>query len=68
MLAALTGARRCDEAAVVHWTQETAYLPISQARLQREGRRSKVGHPSALHVAHEFPALRVQRSAELRLK
>src|SRR5438477_4676847 len=39
----------CDEAALVHWTQETADLPSweqAHARIQQEGRRSNVNHPS----------------------
>jgi hypothetical protein len=61
----------CDEAAVVHWTQEGNELPTwaeAAARLQREGRRSKVNHPSPAHTAHEFPPPRVRRTSELRLK
>ncbi len=48
----------CDEAALVHWNQEGAQLPSwreAWLRLQREGRNSKVHHPSAAHVAREFP-------------
>ena len=48
----------CDEAAVVHWTQENAELPTWQEayqRLKNEGRRSKVNHPSPRHQAYEFP-------------
>ena len=48
----------CDEAAVVHWTQESAELPTWQEaylRLKNEGRRSKVNHPSAGHRTYEFP-------------
>lgn len=61
----------CDEAAVVHWTQDGSNLPTwaeAAARLQREGRRSKVNHPSPAHTAYEFPQPRVRRTAELRLK
>ena len=42
----------CDEAAVVHWSQEDAEPPSwaeAHTRLQQEGRRSKVDHPSAAH-------------------
>jgi hypothetical protein len=48
----------CDEAALVHWTQAGAELPSweeAHRRLQREGRPSKVNHPSAAHTAHAFP-------------
>jgi len=39
----------CDEAALVHWTQPSSELPSwaeAHARMQREGRTSKVNHPS----------------------
>lgn len=42
----------CDEAALVHWQQESADEPDWQEahrRLQGEGRRSKVNHPSPAH-------------------
>jgi hypothetical protein len=48
----------CDEAALVHWTQEGPELPTwkeAWQRLQSEGRRSKVNFPSAIHLAHQFP-------------
>lgn len=40
----------CDEAAVVHWHQESAALPdwqIAERRMAGSGRLSKVNHPSA---------------------
>ena len=49
----------CDEAALVHWTQESGALPtwaVAYARLQREGRTSKVNHPSAAQRAFEVAA------------
>jgi len=48
----------CDEAAVAHWTQDSAELPTwreAYHRLQRDGRRSKVNRPSAGHRAYKFP-------------
>ena len=39
----------CDEAALVHWDQAEADLPSwteAHARMQRDGRPSKVHHPS----------------------
>jgi len=42
----------CDEAALVHWEQEADREPGCQEahrRLQRDGRRSKVNHPSSAH-------------------
>jgi len=61
----------CDEAALVHWTQEHSELPdwiAAHARLQNEGRRSKVNHPSGAHIAYELPRPRPGRTGELRLK
>ncbi|HZT78033.1 MAG TPA: DUF3291 domain-containing protein [Vicinamibacterales bacterium] len=49
----------CDEASLVHWTQETDAVPPwdeAHARLQREGRRSKVHHPSPAHDAFSISA------------
>ena len=49
----------CDEAAVVHWEQAGAELPTweeAHRRMQREGRPSKVYHPSAAHTAFTIPA------------
>ena len=49
----------CDEASVVHWKQDTAQLPPwseAHRRMQAEGRRSKVKHPSPAHTAFEIPA------------
>ena len=48
----------CDEAAVVHWTQESRELPSWQQayeRMIKEGRPSKVHRPSKAHLAHNFP-------------
>ena len=48
----------CDEAAVAHWEQDGPELPSwteAHRRLQAEGRRSKVSHPSAAHEAHRIP-------------
>ena len=61
----------CDEAAVVHWTQESPALPSwpeAYQRLQKDGRRSKVNHPSAAHLAREFPPPQGRRSSELAFK
>ncbi|MGH9742195.1 MAG: DUF3291 domain-containing protein [Candidatus Acidiferrum sp.] len=57
----------CNEAALVHWTQEAAALPSwpeSHARLETEGRPSKVNHPSSTHQAHKFPAPHVASFSE----
>jgi heme-degrading monooxygenase HmoA len=53
----------CDEAAVAHWTQESTEPPTweeAHARLHREGRLSKVNHPSAAHTAFAFPKPRAR--------
>ena len=50
----------CDEAAVVHWLQESSELPDWQEahrRMVAEGRRSKVRHPSPAHEAFEIPSI-----------
>jgi hypothetical protein len=49
----------CDEAALAHWTQDSTALPTwdgAHRKLQQEGRRSKVNHPSAAHTAFTIPA------------
>jgi len=49
----------CDEASLVHWTQDTDDLPDwreAHRHLLAEGRRSKVRHPSPAHQAYEIPA------------
>jgi hypothetical protein len=54
----------CDEASVVHWTQETVELPTwkeAHRRMVDEGRLSKVNHPSSDQLAKRFPAPRVSR-------
>ena len=48
----------CDEDATAHWLQESPELPDWQEahrRIVKEGRRSKVRHPSAAHIAYEIP-------------
>lgn len=49
----------CDEAAVVHWTQESSETPSWQEAYQRmvkEGKPSKVNHPSADQASNHIPA------------
>jgi hypothetical protein len=61
----------CDEASLVHWTQDGPDLPAwdeAHRRLESEGRPSKVHHPSAAHAAHKFPPPVVRRTNELRFK
>jgi hypothetical protein len=59
----------CDEASVVHWMQESNELPSwveAHRRMQQEGRRSKVNHPSPAHTAYEIPL--PSTTADLKLK
>lgn len=52
----------CDEASVVHWTQESPELPDwleAHRRLAAEGRRSKVRHPSPAHEAYSIPVPKI---------
>jgi hypothetical protein len=61
----------CDEASLVHWNQENESLPTwpeAHARLENEGRRSKVNHPSPTHTAHKFPAPHVSSGGEVNFK
>jgi heme-degrading monooxygenase HmoA len=61
----------CDEAALVHWLQEGPDLPLweqAHTRIQHEGRRSKVNHPSAAHTAYVIVKPMLGRTRELRLK
>jgi hypothetical protein len=51
----------CDEASVVHWIQDTAEAPPwpeAHRRLQAEGRRSRVRHPSEGQRSFAIPAPR----------
>lgn len=54
----------CDEAALVHWEQESHREPDWQEahlRLQADGRRSKVNHPSPAHESFQIPPPKLQR-------
>jgi hypothetical protein len=49
----------CDEAAVVHWTQDSAEIPLwpeAQRHMAEEGRPSKVKHPSLAQTSRHVPA------------
>ena len=49
----------CDEAAVVHWTQESSEIPFWQEvhqRMAEGGRASKVYHPSPAQASNHIPA------------
>jgi Domain of unknown function (DUF3291) len=59
----------CDEASVVHWTQpETALPSWSEAdqRMRKEGRPSKVLHPSPNHASLHYRAPRTALGATIR--
>ena len=59
----------CDEAALAHWVQvanEPPSWPEAYRRLQQEGRRSRVNHPSEAQRRFEIPEL--QTTAQLRFK
>jgi heme-degrading monooxygenase HmoA len=47
----------CDEAALVHWEQESDHAPDwaeAHQRLQAQGRPSKVNHPSPAHASFQI--------------
>jgi hypothetical protein len=56
----------CDEASVVHWSQETTQLPTwpeAHRRMVAQGRPSKVSHPSPGQTANRIPEPRPGRIA-----
>jgi heme-degrading monooxygenase HmoA len=61
----------CDEASVVHWTQEAKQPPTweeAHQRLQEQGRPSKVSHPTQAHSSHQIAAPQIRTRAQLRFK
>lgn len=61
----------CDEAALVHWSQpgpELVSWTEAHQRLQRDGRTSKVLHPSEAHSRFEIAPPPAAPRAEVRLK
>jgi hypothetical protein len=64
----------CDEAAVVHWTQESSEVPFwheAQQHMAKEGKPSKVNHPSFAQVSNHVPGpepSRIQRKLKPVLK
>lgn len=61
----------CDEASLVRWSQPGPDLPDwaeAYARLQREGRTSKVNHPSENQRRFVIAPPRVSTHGEVRLK
>ena len=56
----------CDEASVVHWTQDTAEPPSwpqAYDRMVQQGRKSKVKYPSDAHLRFEIDRPVVRGSA-----
>jgi heme-degrading monooxygenase HmoA len=61
----------CDEAAVVHWSQEEPEPPSwqeSSLRLKQAGRLSRVNHPSHAQETFSFPAPEPPPFGELRFR
>jgi len=61
----------CDEAALVHWTQDREDLPAwdeAHRRLTTEGRPSKVNHPTPAHNSLQFPPPAARTKVQTRLK
>jgi hypothetical protein len=61
----------CDEASLVHWLQPGPEMPSwheAHSRLQREGRTSKVNHPSEAHRQFFIAPPRDDGAGEARLK
>src|SRR5215471_7488111 len=61
----------CDEASVAHWTQDGDALPAwdeVHRRLTKEGRPSRVKHPTTAHRTLQFPAPATTHGAQGRLK
>ncbi len=57
----------CDEAAVVHWNQESPEIPDwqeAQQHMAERGRPSKVNHPSAVQASQQIPAPQPSRIAQ----
>lgn len=57
----------CNEAAVVHWAQESSETPSwqeAQQQMLEKGRLSKVNHPSAVQVSQQIPAPKPGRIAK----
>jgi hypothetical protein len=59
----------CDEASVAHWTQEEDALPSwgqADERMRKDGRVSKVLHPSGAHGSLSYKTPRTTGSAAIR--
>jgi hypothetical protein len=54
----------CNEAAVVHWIQDSAEIPVWRdvhQRMAEGGRLSKVAHPSPAQASNQIPAPQASR-------
>ncbi|HUA16869.1 MAG TPA: DUF3291 domain-containing protein [Verrucomicrobiae bacterium] len=61
----------CDEAALVHWLQDSSQPPAwgeAHRRLQAEGRTSKVNHPTADQQAFRIGPMDLPIRGEIALK
>jgi hypothetical protein len=61
----------CDEAALVHWAQETPELPSwaeAHRRMQHQGRISKVNHTSPAHTAFTIPVPVIRPGSDVPFK
>ena len=59
----------CDEASVVHWTQEDAAVPgweEADRRMRTQGRPSKVRQPSGVHASLGFAEPRTTGAVPIR--
>jgi hypothetical protein len=57
----------CDEAAVVHWNQESSELPdweTAEKRMAESGRLSKVNHPSTDQQAGRLDFIRSNKAEQ----
>ena len=64
-------AKWCDEAAYAHWTNDSAAIadwPEVYERLIKEGKLSRVEHPSADHTTLRFPQPRLKPLIGQKLK
>jgi heme-degrading monooxygenase HmoA len=60
----------CDEASVAHWTEDSAQQPTWEEvhrRMLRDGRPSRVNHPSEAHRRFDISAPNARRT-ELRFR
>lgn len=59
----------CNEASIVHWTQDDVLSPSweeADRRIRTQGRLSKVRHPSAYHASLNFDAPRTTAAAPIK--